>query len=154
MESSKCRNSFSSEILDRLLQPWKTLYFLYFIGFVIGIGSMGIWYSLYSEGWSTGVITNISTYFIAILSTSVVSIINSKTLKNQKTFNVLSVLVLIIGFILFIVANDKNSYLIGIIGYILSLMFWIIATSDDPTLKETSIKAAIDEGQKKHGKDW
>ena len=81
-------------------------------------------------------------------------IINDKDLHNKKTFNVFSVLFLIVGFILFIVANDKKSFSIAIAGYIISLLFWIIATADDITYKERNIKTAIDEGQRKHGKTW
>lgn len=146
--------SFFTEFFERLITPWTTLYVLYFIGFIVGIGGMGIWYGYYIDTPVSSVITNFTTYFIAILSTSVVSIINSKSFSNQKTFNVLAVLILIVGFILFYVANDKVSIKIGLLGYIISLLFWIIASSDDPSLKECNIKTAIDEGQKKHGKNW
>jgi phosphatidylserine synthase len=146
--------SFIEEFFKRIVSPWSMLFSLYFIGFVIGIGGMGIWYCLYIDVSTPGVITNFTTYFIAILSTSVVSIINSKSFSNQKTFNVFAVLTLIIGFILFFVANDKESLKIGFIGYAISLLFWIIAFADDPNFKECNIKSAIDEGQKQHGKDW
>ena len=146
--------SFFSEFINRIKKPWDTLFVIYFIGFVIGIGGMGIWYCLYKRDPIEGVITNFTTYFIAILSTSVVSIINSRTLKNQKTFNVLSVFILIVGFVLFIVANDKGSIRLGLIGYFIALIYWVLSSSDDPNLKECNIKTSIDKGQKKHGKNW
>lgn len=148
------KKSFFTEFFERLISPWTTLYVLYFVGFIVGIGGMGIWYCFYIDSPISGVITNFTTYFIAILSTSVVSIINSKSFSNQKTFNVLAILILIVGFILFFVANDKVSLKIGLFGYFISLLFWIIASADDPSLKECNIKTVIDEGQRKHGKKW
>lgn len=146
--------SFFNEFYERLKSPWKFLYFLYFVGFIIGVGGLGIWYSIYMQVQLSSIIPNFTTYFIAILSTSVVAIINSNSFANQKTFNVLAVLILIVGFLLFIIANDKNNFFIGLIGYVISLLFWIIASANDPNYKECNIKTAIDNGQKKHGKNW
>lgn len=147
-------NSFFEELVNRIRKPWSFLYLLYFIGFVFFISGIGIWNCFYNQVCTSELITNVTTYFIAILSTSVVSIINSKSFTYQKTFNVLAVLVLVIGFVLFIIANDKTNLTLSWIGYVLSLLFWIIATSDDPSYRERNIKTAVDEGQKKHGKQW
>jgi phosphatidylserine synthase len=146
--------SFFEEFIDRLRKPWSVLYLIYFIGFILFVSGFGIWNCIYIKGGNAELITNITTYFIAILSTSVVSIINSKSFTFHKTFNVLAVLVLVIGFVLFIIANDKTSLTLGWIGYVLSLIFWIVSTSDDPDLREKNIKSVIDEGQRKHGKQW
>ena len=121
---------------------------------IIGAGGLGIWFSIYSHDPLRGINTNFSTYFIAILSTSVVAIINSRSIINRKTFNVFSVLMLMIGFILFFIASDKGCLGYGLSGYLLSLIFWVIASSDDPSFKEHDLKAEVDKGQQKHGKNW
>jgi uncharacterized membrane protein len=157
---------FYSEIKDRIIlqfKPFNHLYFVYMLFFLIILGGLGIWISVYQEinnGQFSylNVSLNICTYYIALLSTSYIDVNTNHSIENRLSLKIYSFIIL--GFLIFLfwLSFRYNSYIsliISSLGMVISLFIWHIANSDNEKFSdETYNKKLRDEAKNKHGKNW
>src|SRR5690606_14243761 len=100
---------FFKEIKDRSklqLFPFNDLYFSYLIFFVLIIGGVGIWISLYQEFKSEtfshiNIVLNIGTYYLVLITTSYIDITTNEKIINKKSLNFFSFILFFLFFVFF-----------------------------------------------------
>ena len=157
---------FFSEIVERLklqVKPFNDLYFTYLLVFVIGIGGIGIWVSIFQELQKDvineyNITFNIGTYFIALVSTSYIDLTTNDKITNKKSLQIYSFVMLIVLLFLFYLSNNCKpfwSIIFSIIGTFITLLVWHIANSENQKFNEENYNQKIrKEAAKTHGHNW
>lgn len=157
---------FFKEIKDRSkLQffPFNDLYFSYLLFFVLVIGGVGIWISLFQELKSEtfnhfNFVLNIGTYYLVLITTSYIDITTNEKIVNKKSLQIYSFILLfiIIGvFSLSFILPPTFSIISAIIGMLIALFIWHLANCDNEKFNDESYNAKIKaEANQKHGQNW
>lgn len=158
--------NFFVEIRDRLLlqiKPFNHVYVVYVFFFLIIVGGLGIWVSIYQESNAkacdlSNISFNISTYFIALVATAYIDVNINHTIENRLSltiYSTIALLILIFMFYLSCVWDDWWGLGVSILGMIISLLMWHVGNSDsDRFSDETYNKRILDEARRKHGSNW
>lgn len=141
---------FGDEIAERMQNPLIYPQFVgYFLLCIVLVGALGvhirIWEFLIYNTAPFLIAREMSTYFIAILSVSIIDIFLSSKIRFKDAFFIYSLILLFIGIILVFLSTQLNppiSYLTAIVGVILSWILWWFANSDNALL--TRKPASID----------
>lgn len=155
MSKSTEWNNFYDFIKKRINEPLKSPRFIfYFIFIIVILGSMGVFYELYSisngcpysKHWDS-VVINIANVFLAYIAASSVELIllNEEETRfkevNLKDVQMFGVSVLILGFILWILSilyKDKYfSFIFSGFGLLLAYFLWWVSNSEKPQLNQT-----------------
>lgn len=156
--------SFYAEIRQRFLMPWNQEAFKsYFIWIIIIFGGISIGFTFYDEivvqekfSWHT-ISKSIGTTFCALIAGSLVDLNLSFKIKNMPSMIINSIG--IVGtsiFLLFLIfkMNSNWSILPAIIGYIISLIIWIIANADNENLSDGTYYDKIVEKAGELSQNW
>lgn len=132
---------FKKEISFRLTKPWCPAFHGYFWGFVVlfAVISIVIPIIISSSIDSRIIAISIGTYFIALMASSSIDISLSFTTINKASFTIYTFIFLIISFILFFLAlylSDFWGIFPAILGFLISLLVWIVANSDKDILND------------------
>lgn len=165
MENAKVPHFFK-EIKERMklqFYPFNDLYLTYLVFFVLLIGGIGIWVSIFQEfnkevANYTNIVLNMGTYYLALITTSYIDITTNDKIVNKKSLQVYSFIFLFIVASIFFSSFfliDKYSLLLSSIGIILGLFIWHLANCENEKFNDESYSAKIRAGAKNtHGKDW
>lgn len=157
---------FFKEIKDRTkLQfvPFNDLYFVYLLVFVLLIGGIGIWISIYQEANNKvfnydNVILNIGTYYLALITTSYIDITTNEKIQNKKSLVVYSlILLMLIGgiFSISLFVIPVISIILSILGVVISLFIWHLANCENEKFNDESYNQRIrKEARNTHGNSW
>lgn len=156
---------FFKEIRNRAIlqvKPFNDLYFTYLIFFVLIIGGVGIWITLFQELKNEkfnylAFVLNIGTYYLVLITTSYIDITTNDKILNKKSLHIYSfiLLVVIIGiFSLSFFLSQLYSIIIAIIGLVISLFVWHLANCDNEKFMDESYMAKIKSGANTHGLNW
>jgi hypothetical protein len=166
MANNNSEINIFGEIKQRFLMPFndpKPAYFGYLIVIIIGIGGLGIWYSIYQffniDGYTIqSVSLNVSTFFMALIASSFIDLSIHPKIRNKVSLIIYSILILGLGMILFFISTtSKNDFVIytAIIGYLLSLFVWHISNADNEKLDDEAFNTIIrKEALETHGNNW
>lgn len=144
----------------RLIKPIKHPEFVfYFFLVVIGIGGIGIFTSVFSKELpdmrKEFIISNISSYFLAIIATGTVELIFIQEKIIKRAILLLSVGAIFINALLYFLSNRYTTYWFAIPGLFLALLVWWIANAENKNIIETTFDTEMrGEAQEKHGKNW
>ncbi|KFF11185.1 hypothetical protein [Flavobacterium hydatis] len=139
--------NFIEEQFERFKAPWKNSAFnYYFYWIIIGFGGIGIWLTIYEESNKSNLdVTVISkciaTTAIAIISASLVDLNLSFNLKNVPSLIINSIAFFGISIFLLILSfNVTGSYslIAAVPGYLIALLIWVLANSDNGKLSDES----------------
>jgi len=127
------QNSFWKEIRDKLISPWKQSAFngVFFITNFIAFFAILFPFIINKEIDSYNLSISISTYFLASIVSSAIDLSLSQSI-NKASFAIYTISSLVIIFIMFVLAvsfKDNKSLLFAIIGYLFSIIIWILANS-------------------------
>ena|SRR5690606_5728691 len=157
---------FFKEIKDRSklqLFPFNDLYFSYLIFFVLIIGGVGIWISLYQEFKSEtfshiNIVLNIGTYYLVLITTSYIDITTNEKIINKKSLQIYSFILLfliIAVFTLSFILPKTYSIISSIIGVVIALFIWHLANCDNDKFNDESYSSKIrSEAKNIHGNNW
>jgi len=141
---------FWNLLTHRLVSPWsEPPFFFHFFGIIILIGGLGIWLPRFVDLMKTGtsdwttVSRDLCTYYVAILATSQVDLINegSKTLRYFT--NTIWSLGGIVAILIFVNSTLHWVTAISIIATVLALLMWVITNSDKADYIEVSPEDAF-----------
>jgi hypothetical protein len=152
---------FFQELQYRLLRPWNSAFFGYFVLIVIVFAGFGVIFSIFNAIGSqqdNGIIVaqNLATYFMAILASSIIDLNISWEIENRVSFLIYSFLVFIIGVLILLwTYSIKSNYAFipAIIGCLLSWFVWILANACNEKLSDENFYNKM-RGKGKHGKTW
>jgi drug/metabolite transporter (DMT)-like permease len=153
--------SFLQEIYHRLVRPWNSAFFGYFVLIVVVFGGFGVAYSFFSAINSTdvdgtAVAQNLATYFMAILASSIIDLNISWEIENRVSFLIYSVLFFVIG-VLFLIwtysIHTNFAFFPAIIGTLLSWAIWILANAYNEKLSDENFYNNM-RGRGNHGQNW
>lgn len=157
---------FFKEIKNRAklqIKPFNDLYFTYLIVFVLLIGGVGIWITLFQELQNAefnylAFVLNIGTYYLVLITTSYIDITTNDKIVNKKSLHIYSfiLLLVIIGIFYLSFCLSKNySIAIAVIGLIISLFVWHLANCDNEKFMDESYMAKVNsEAYRTHGSQW
>jgi len=151
---------FGNELTERLINPWKSETFIgYFIVCIMLIGTLGVSVTIY-EYWGTDelykIAFSLSTYSIAITASAFVDLNLSPKVKNKSSFFIYSLLVFLLCTALLIftyMTKNNNAFYYSVFGSIFAWLLWIIANSDNDSLKP-SLDTIVHENVINHTKNW
>lgn len=136
-----------SEILwQRFISPFSDpVYCLYFLSVIVVIGSLGVWIQ-FTTGLKDQIIISASTYFIAILATSTVTVIikdfDESVRRYRNALVLTSLFVFILGIAGFIIIYTSPSIclksVLSTVGVFLSLVTWWVANADNSEIRKGS----------------
>lgn len=143
--------------------PFNDLYFSYLIFFVFIIGGAGIWICIIQEinnpSFSVKNLTiNISTYCLALITTSYIDLITNEKIINRKSLHIYCFI-----FLFIIIAILTSTFLLpsfyplipSVIVIILALFVWHLANCENDKFNDESYNAKIKaEAKEKHGEKW
>ncbi len=154
-------DSFFDFLKKRIKEPRKSPRFiLYFVFIIVILGSMGVFYELYSisngcncfKHWES-VKINMANIFLAYIAASSVELIllDGEETKfkevNLKDVQMFGVSVLILGFILWLLSvlyqEELVSFLFSSVGLLLAYFLWWISNSEKPQLNQVSPSTAL-----------
>jgi hypothetical protein len=157
------QKTFFAELTERFKMPWKHGAFRsYFFWIVILFGGFGIMITCYKEATKpTPEIFNISrcigTTFIAVIAASLVDLNLSFNIKNIPSLIINSIAFIAVSILLMYFSFSINSgwsLVPSILGYILSLLIWILANADNDRLSDETYYKKMLERANKLSKDW
>jgi hypothetical protein len=154
------RLNFIHEIRERAKMPWTPFnwaFWGYLAGIIIGIGGLGIWFSIPSQNISI-IVSGISTYSIALLASSFIDLNLIPDTENKIAMLIYSVIFLGIGITLFFfsitIKSDKSLIPAGL-GFLFSILTWYLAYADSDRFDEDAYNEKIrQEAKQIHGKGW
>lgn len=162
------------EIWSALKKPWKEFSFLlYFVFMVVGFGGIGIFMSIYQYYYyiqlgdevfpvlhsitKSAIAQSIMTYAIAILIPAALSIflhLIAPKAKYKISHSIITITILLIIILLVCFTYVNGNMWVACFSALVAWLFWIIANSENDSLKDGSYNAMIKKEVKKHGKSW
>ena len=150
------------EFIGQFLSPWRYLSFnIYFWGFIVVIGGVGVYPSLYryiSEKVEfVDVSESIITYSIALIMPACVQIFLSVFRTEKKVSHVLCSLLLfcLLPLAITVISYIFNFPLLCFALLLLSWFVWVVANHDNTDLFDETFNEKIRRESKiKHGKEW
>lgn len=145
------------ELWHRIKNPWCWSFSLYFLIVIIIFGGIGIWLPVWKERQIciASLAINVITYSCALIVPAVVSIILSmRDYKNKVS------LVLFVLFVLLLVAITvgcsvfAESLFAASICLVFSLVFWIIANSENAELSDGKYNESIKSKSQQLSSNW
>lgn len=166
--------SVIKEFWGAFIKPWKEPSFtLYFIFMVVGFGGIGIFLSIYQHWYynqqinecsnavdkitESAIAQSIMTYAIAILVPAALSIFLHLIIPKAKykiSHSIITITTLLVVILLVCFTFIKGSMYIAGIATIIAWIFWIVANSENDSLKDGSYNSMIKKEVKKHGQGW
>jgi peptidoglycan/LPS O-acetylase OafA/YrhL len=155
--------NFFEELWDRFKMPWKHIAFKsYFFWIVIVFGGLGIIITCCEElGKETPIFFNIArsvaTTFIALIAASLVDLNLSFNIKNIPSLIINSLALIGVSILLLYFSftiQTELSLLPAIIGYVLSILIWILANADNERLSDGTYYKKMLERAAELSKDW
>ena len=144
---------------DRMSGPFKSPAFVfYFIFVILIIGALGIhcaWmFSEFPKSQEEHIISNMNCYFLTLVSTSALGLLlmNHETLA--KTIRMLYFGIIVISIIIFVFSTIQKSYLLAIIGTILSLLIWWLANAENKDILDDSYYGKMRNKSNDLSKNW
>ncbi|MCS2406700.1 hypothetical protein NXY31_21175 [Bacteroides salyersiae] len=122
------------------------------------IGALGIhcaWmFSEFPKSQEEHIISNMNCYFLTLVSTSALGLLlmNHETLA--KTIRMLSFGIIVISIIIFVFSTIQKSYLLAIIGTILSLLIWWLANAENKDILDDSYYGKMRNKSNDLSKNW
>jgi uncharacterized membrane protein len=156
-------NAFYKEVGQKLKVPLNHLYIAYVIFFLIIIGGLGIWISIYQENQKEkfdclAVAVNICTYYIALSSTSIIDLQINNKFENRLSVNIYSFIIsIVLGFIFWMIYQviDFWAIFLACIGFMISIILWHLANSESDKFSDESYNKSVrKESAENHGRDW
>lgn len=147
-------------LIDRIRKPFKhPEYVFYFILVIAGVGAIGIYSSIINqdlpESRKEFIISNIASYFLAVIATGCVELIFIQKNNLKRAVLLLSIGAIFLNTFLFFLCMQLSSYFIASIGLFVALTVWWIANAENTNIIETSFNSDIrQEANEKHGKNW
>lgn len=146
----------------QFLSPWTHLSFtFYFFGFVVAIGGVGIYPSLFrllsEKGDFWGVSENVITYSIALIMPACVQVLLSVFRTDNKVSLVLCSLLLfcVLPLVITWLSYTFDLPILCFVLLLLSWFVWVVANHDNADLfDETFNEKVRKESKKNHGKKW
>lgn len=157
---------FFKEIKERSkLQfvPFNDLYFVYMFFFILIIGGIGIWTSIFQEINNEkfemkNISLSIGTYFLALISTSYIDLTTNEKIQNKKSLQVYSFVLFVVLLCFFITSLFLTSYyslFFSIVGVLITLFIWHLANCDNEKFYDESYSSKMKtETKETHGKSW
>lgn len=154
---------FLTEQYERFKMPWKHFAFKsYFFWIVIIFGSLGVFITLYEELTACHpdpekISEGIATTFVALIAASLVDLNLSFNVKNIPSLIINSIAFIGLSILLLFLSFSVQSWwslIPAIVGYVLSLLIWILANADNERLAdETYYKRMMDKATEL-SKNW
>lgn len=159
------------EIWSAFKKPWKEPSFiLYFIFMVLGFGGIGIFMSIYQYRYyapqgdealhlmtKSAIAQSIMTYAIAILIPAALSIflhLIAPKAKHKISHSIITITILLIVILLVCFTYIDGNMWVASFSALVAWLFWIVANSDNESLKDGSYNAMIKKEVNKHGQGW
>lgn len=129
----------------RSKEPWQHPEFvLYFIFFVVIMGGISIWASLYIESHNkefnhNNVLTNIFSFIVVIITTGSIEMAfaGNKYIKNLLfIISVIVTLLSIFTYLAFFKSHNPNLYFLAVPFFIFSIFIWWIANAENANLTQ------------------
>lgn len=169
--------NFVKEIWSALKRPWtETSFVFYFVFMVIGFGGIGVFMSIFQynyysplfecstdlhptikEIFTSSIAQNMMTYATAILIPAALSLILHVIIPEAKykvSHTILTIAILIVIILLVCFAYIKGNMWVASIAIVVSWLFWVLANSNNDSLKDGSYNEMIKKEVKRHGQDW
>lgn len=147
--------------LTRLKSPLKHPEFIfYFILAIIGVGAIGVYTAIFANkipgNHDENVISNIASYFLAIIVTGAMALIFNQERDIKRSIQLISIIMILINVLLFYLCIMYSKYVLAFVGIFISLVFWWIGNADNNSIIEDSNynDTLEKEGNKTHGKHW
>lgn len=151
---------------EQFLSPWKKSGFaLYFVIFVIVLGCVGIYLSIYrtivEDSYSSwNIFENILTYSIALTMPASVNLILNSFYRTDKkvslticTIALFVILPLVLSVFSFLLQNVMG-VILSIICFLISLIVWVLANYDNSNLSDASYEKNIKSNVENNSKGW
>lgn len=155
--------TFIEELIEKFKLPWKHSAFnYYFFWIVLVFGSLGIIITSVIEINSQvphyyNISQCIGTTFIALIAGSLVDLNLSLSFKNIPSLIINSIAFIGISvFLLYLSFNIKSnwSFVPSVSGYLLALLIWILANSDNERLSDGNYYKKMMEKSGQLTKNW
>lgn len=155
---------FLAEQWKRFCNPWKNPAFKYYLFWIVFcFGSLGIGISIAQEyknveGFEIKKISeSIATTFVALIAGSLVDLNLSFNIKNIPSLIINSIAFIGVSILLVYLSFSINglwSLIPAVIGYLLSLVIWILANSDNEKLSDSTYYKRMIDKSNSLTKDW
>lgn len=134
-------------------------YIIYFGLVIIGFGAIGIYAAIFSEKIpgtrNDFIISNIASYFLAIIATGTVELIFIEEKKIKRSILLLSIAVICFNTVLFFISTTYSSYWFASFGLLIALTVWWIANAENPNIIEKTYNDEVrKEARNNHGLNW
>ena len=155
--------NFFQEMWFKLTIPWKFIAFnSYFIWIILLFGGFGIFTTIYMECTSScaqyyKIAQSMATFFIAIIAASLVDINLSYTVKNVPSLMINTIALVGVAFTLALITfkiQDNRAFLPASIGYLISLLVWVLANAENEKLRDKTFQKAMRGKDVGHGAKW
>jgi len=128
-------SNFWSEVKDKLTAPWQQSVFIGLFILLLLLVTIAVVVPLFkiSSGYIQSISVSLSTFFIATIVASTIDLQLSYSFLNRASLIVYAILFLLIVLILFalsVLLSSSISLLPAILGFIISIVIWIIANAD------------------------
>jgi len=146
-------SEFGSELMVRLLKPWKhPTFVMYFLGIIVILGGFGIaepmmncWVfgKLPAADLPKAIVSAAYTYFVAIAATAAVDLILAyRQRKYLLMFFVLALLIVLLCAIVSagigtVLGKPQSAAVPAVIGYVLALVLWWVGNANNSQLLDT-----------------
>jgi hypothetical protein len=151
-------NTFLNEQINRFRTPWKESAFqLYFWIIVVFFGGIGIGLTIYEECFNevfhiNTISKSIATTFIGMIAGSLVDLNLSQNIKFVPSLTISTMGVAMVCTLLLLSAFKIDGFwslLPAILGYLISMLIWILANADNNRLSDEGYLSSMKENVKK-----
>lgn len=144
--------NFWQELVRRYRSAWCPAFNGYFWGYIVLFAVINVFFSvLFDQNYNHKTIaTSLSTYFFGLIAASSIEINLSLSTKNKASFSIYSGIFYIVGILLLILTYKISSgwsLVPAMIGFVLSLIMWIIGNSDNSKLNDEAYREALDKSR-------
>lgn len=159
MEENKWKK-LAEFFYHRLKRPLKHPEFiLYFLLVIVGIGAIGIYTAILGEEIPSNkkdyVISNMASYFLAIIATGSVELIFIQEVNIKRSILLVSIAAIFINTFLFFLSIKFSSFWFATPGLIIAVLIWWIANAENTNIIESTFSSKIrEEAREMHGKNW
>ena len=134
-------------------------FWLYFTLLIMGVAAIGVYNALFfdklPETRDEYIISNIASYFMAIVATGSVGLMFNKEKYISRAILLIALFAITITIILYFFCKNVMSYTPALVGVVFSLIIWWIGNADNTNIIEENYDDhIINETQEVHGNNW
>lgn len=142
--------NFWNEVKRKLVDPWKESAFCGYFTLTIILAAIAIITPLadVSSGYTQVITASISTFFVALIVSSTIDLNLSFNTINKASFSIYTILALIISIVLFALTfllSDFWRLVPSTVGFVISIIIWIIANSDKDIVNDKKHAKKLEE---------